>query len=91
MSGLSCFSNIPWFFFAFGGITGCGSASLKLCFCDAAHPWSQSPSQDSQCIVAVFEIVLVIAFVVSLCGCLYGLLCGCCHLCSVHNATCIPM
>ena len=41
MSGLSCYGNIPWFFFAFGGITGCDSASLKLCVCDADYPWSQ--------------------------------------------------
>ena len=27
----------------FGGITACGSASLKLCVCNAAFPWSQSP------------------------------------------------
>ena len=37
------------FFFAFGGITGCGSASPKLCVCDTASPWSQRPSPDSQC------------------------------------------
>ena len=30
---------------------GCGSASLKLCICSAASPWSQSPSQDSQCML----------------------------------------
>ena len=39
-SGLICFGNIPWFFFAFGEITVCGSASLKLYVCDAAYPWS---------------------------------------------------
>ena len=33
----------------FSRIVGCGSASLKLCVCDAASPWSQSPSPDSQC------------------------------------------
>ena len=32
MPGLSCFGNIPWFFFAFDEITWCGSASLKLVF-----------------------------------------------------------
>ena len=51
MSGLSCFGNISLLFYAFGGIAGCGSASLKLCACDAAYPWSQSPSPDSQCSV----------------------------------------
>ena len=39
------------FFVAFSGITGCGSASLKLCVCFAASPWSQSPSLDSQWLV----------------------------------------
>ena len=39
------FSKPP---FAFGGITGCGSASLKLCACDTAYPWSQCHSPDSQ-------------------------------------------
>ena len=48
MPGLSCFENYSWFFFAFGGITCCGSASLKLRVCDAAYPWSQSPSPNSQ-------------------------------------------
>ena len=38
--------------FGFCGITGCGSASLKLCFCNAASPWSQSPSPNSQWQVA---------------------------------------
>ena len=36
-------------FLSFCGITGCGSASLKLCISNAASPWSQSPSLDSQC------------------------------------------
>ena len=49
MPGLSCFGDIPWFFFSFSGITGCGSASLKLCTCNAASPWSQSPCSNSQC------------------------------------------
>ena len=35
-----------WFFFLFGGITGCGSASLKLWICSAASPWSQGTSPD---------------------------------------------
>ena len=48
MSGVSFFGNIPWFFFAVGGITGCGSASLKLYFCDAVYHWGQSPSPGSQ-------------------------------------------
>ena len=55
MFGLICFGNIQWFFFAFGGITGCGSASLKLCVCDAAYPWSQSPSPNSQCLMYIFS------------------------------------
>ena len=38
------------FLFLFGGNTGCGPASLKLCACDAASPWSQSTSPDSQCL-----------------------------------------
>ena len=50
MPGLRCFRNISWLFFAFGGIAGCGSASLKLCAFDAAYPWSQSPFPDSQCV-----------------------------------------
>ena len=33
--------------FAFVGITYCGSASLKLCACDACYPWSQTPSPHS--------------------------------------------
>ena len=43
---LWAYSNI---FVSFCGITGCGSASLKLCVCNVASPWSQSPSPDSQC------------------------------------------
>ena len=35
-------------FFAFAEITGCGSASLKLCICYAASTWSQNPSPDLQ-------------------------------------------
>ena len=38
-------------FFAFAGITGCGSVSLKLCASDAASSWSKTYSPDSQCIV----------------------------------------
>ena len=49
MLGLSCLGDISLFFFSFNGITGCGSASLKLCVCNAASPWSQSTSPDSQC------------------------------------------
>ena len=41
--------DIPCFCFAFGDITWCGSASLKLCVCNAASPWSQSTSPDSHC------------------------------------------
>ena len=37
-------------FFSFGEINCCGSASLKLRICNAASPWSQSPSPDSQCL-----------------------------------------
>ena len=44
MPGLSFFGNYPLFFFAFGEINGRGSVSLKLRVCDAAYPWSQSPS-----------------------------------------------
>ena len=36
------------FFKSLCGITGCGSASLKLCISNAASPWSQSLSLDSQ-------------------------------------------
>ena len=36
--GLSCTGGTPWFFFVYGGITSCGSASLKLCICKAASP-----------------------------------------------------
>ena len=42
----------------FGGITCCGSASLKLCVCDVAYPWSQSPSPHSQLISHVIFIYL---------------------------------
>ena len=49
MPGLNCFRNVSRLFFAFGLIAGCCSASLKLRACDAAYPWSQSPSTDSQC------------------------------------------
>ena len=35
-------------FCLFCGITDCGSASLKLCVCNAASPWRQSSSPDSQ-------------------------------------------
>ena len=38
-------------FILFYGITGCGSASLKLCFFNAASPWIQSHFPDPQCIV----------------------------------------
>ena len=48
MPGLSCFGNIPWLFLCICEITGCGSASLKLCANNAASPWSQSPAPDSQ-------------------------------------------
>ena len=50
MPGLSCIGNIPWLFLCIYGITGCGSASQKLCAYNAASSWSQSPSPDSQCI-----------------------------------------
>ena len=46
--GLSCLGGIP-FKLLFFWITGLWSASLKLCVCNAASPWSQSPSPDSQC------------------------------------------
>ena len=49
MPGVSSLGDIPWFFFSFGGITGCGSASLKMCICGAASSWSQGTSQDKQC------------------------------------------
>ena len=46
-------SHLLWgysmIFSSFCGITGCGSASLKLCICNVASPWSQSPFPDSQC------------------------------------------
>ena len=58
MSGLGCFGNISGLFLAFGGLTGCGSASLKLCACDAAYPWSQSSSTDSQCFLQHFISVV---------------------------------
>ena len=48
MPGLSCFGNISWLFYAFVGIAGCCSESQKLCACDAAYLWSQSPSPHSQ-------------------------------------------
>ena len=35
-------------FFSLREITGRGSASLKLCVSNAASPWSQCPSPDSQ-------------------------------------------
>ena len=38
-------------FLCFGGITSCGSASLKLCVCKAASPWSQSSFPDSECLL----------------------------------------
>ena len=38
-------------FFSLRGITGCGSASLKLCVSNASNPWSQSPSPESLCIL----------------------------------------
>ena len=41
-------------------ITGCGSASLKLCVCSAASPWSQSPSLDSQCKVSCGRVFFLI-------------------------------
>ena len=50
MPGVSSWGDIPWFFFSFGEITGCGSASLKLCVCSATSPWSQGISPDSQCL-----------------------------------------
>ena len=52
-AGINAWSELLWkysmIFFAFVGITCCGSASLKRCVCDAAYPWSQSPSPHSQC------------------------------------------
>ena len=45
---LSCTGSTPWFFFAFGGITSCGYATLKLGVCRAASPWSRSSFPDSQ-------------------------------------------
>ena len=36
-------------FLIFCWITGCGSASLKLCVSNAASPWSPCPFPDSQC------------------------------------------
>ena len=55
MPGVGCFWNIPWFFFTSCGITVCDSACLKLCACDAAYPWSQSPSPNSQCPVKTYQ------------------------------------
>ena len=51
MLGLSYLVDIHSFSSLFWVITGCGSASLKLCVCNAASPWSQSPSPDSQCTI----------------------------------------
>ena len=53
LTGIYAWSEILWkysivFFFAFGGITGCVSASLVLCVCDAASHWSQRPFPESQ-------------------------------------------
>ena len=57
-AGIYAWSELIWrysmIYFAFVGITCCGSASLKLCVCDAAYPWSQSPSPHSQWCVCVF-------------------------------------
>ena len=54
-SGIYARCELLWkysmIFFAFDGITWCGSASLKLFAYDAAYPWSQIPSPDSQCIL----------------------------------------
>ena len=44
MLGLRSLGDITLILLAFGGIHGCGSAPLKLCFCKAASPWNQSPS-----------------------------------------------
>ena len=64
--GLNCTGGPPWFFFVFGGITGCGSASLKLCICKAASPWSQSSFPDSQwpvrCLGTCLQGVLLKSF-----------------------------
>ena len=46
---ITCTGGTLCFFIVFGGITSCGSASLKLCICKAASPWSQSSFPDSQC------------------------------------------
>ena len=64
MPGFSYLENIPWLFFWFCVISGCGSASLKLCVRNAASSWSQSSSQDSQSweeLLTVREILTVIS------------------------------
>ena len=48
MPGMRCIGKIGRLLFAYVGITGCVSASLKLGTCNAASPWSQSPPPDSQ-------------------------------------------
>ena len=48
ITDLSCLGDIGRFSVAFGGNTGSGSTSLKLCVCNAVSSLSSSPSPDSQ-------------------------------------------
>ena len=64
-------------FFAFGGITCCGSASLKLCVCNAAYPWSQCPSPHSQCTVSKVMASLLNGWIWPIGGASSGRVCVC--------------
>ena len=44
-AGINAWSELNW---KYSMITCCGSVSPKLCVCDAAYPWSQTPSPHSK-------------------------------------------
>ena len=53
LAGIYAWSELLWkylivFFYLNCVESLCGSAPVKLCVCDAASPWSQRPSPDSQ-------------------------------------------
>ena len=52
-------SKFMSFCVVFGGDTGCGSASLNLCACNTASPWSNNPSTVSTGVWSLWKVDLL--------------------------------